>query len=116
MARRHSELVSGGAAARQLGVSLSTIWRRIRRGELPSVRVHGRRQIPQASLRQPAPGDELDAIPPFTKDNPIFRMIGIGRSGGVKPDSSDKYAVLAVEVDRWHEPAPPPYGRRRRSR
>jgi hypothetical protein len=61
-------------------------------------------------------GNELDGIPPFTRDNPIFSMIGIGRSGGAKPDSTDKYAVLALEVDRWHEPPPPPYAKRRRRR
>ena len=64
-----------------------------------------------------APGfTGLEGIPLFTKDNPIFRMIGIGRSGGAGPGSSDKYAILAMEPDRLHEPPPPHYRRRRKAR
>ena len=114
MARRRDELVSVTEAARQLGVSLSTVWRRIRRGELPSVRVHGRRLIPRADLYAPGAGTELARIPPFTRDNPIFSMIGIGNSGGQGPGSEDKYAILAAE------PESPPYspsgGRQRKTR
>ena len=114
MARRRRELVSVTEAARQLGVSLSTVWRRIRRGELLSVRVRGRRLIRQADLYVPSTGNELDRVPPFTRDNPIFSMIGIGNSGGRGPGSEDKYAILAAE------PASPPYspssGRRQKTR
>ncbi|MBI5477460.1 MAG: helix-turn-helix domain-containing protein [Deltaproteobacteria bacterium] len=111
MARRHSELVSVTEAARQLGVSLSTVWRRIRRGELPSVRLHGRRQIAQVDLYLPITGSDLDRIPPFTRGNPIFSMIGIGNSGAKGPGSEDKYAILATELD---SPRYAPPARRRR--
>jgi excisionase family DNA binding protein len=113
MARRRHELVSVAEAARQLGVSLSTVWRRIRRGVLPSVRVGGRRRVPLADLGVVPGFTDLRGIPPFTRDNPIFRMIGIGRSGGAGPGSSDKYAILAMEPGRLHEPPPPPYRKRR---
>lgn len=77
-----------------LGVSSATVWRMIRRGELPTVRRNGRRLVLSQGLvkrrRQSAGRD----IPPLTRSHPIFKMIGAGRSGGRPPGASDKHAIL----------------------
>jgi excisionase family DNA binding protein len=82
-------------AARALGVSEATVWRRLRAGVLPSVRRGGRRLIPARALRarrvlEVATG----GLPTFTGANPLFTMIGMGRSNRKGPGSSDKYAAL----------------------
>ena len=80
-------------AIRALGVSRSTLWRRLQRGDFPSVRRGGRRLVrlttPQKAVRGKA-GD----IPPFTETHPIFRLMGAGRSGGQSPGARDKHAIL----------------------
>jgi excisionase family DNA binding protein len=79
-------------AGRALGISTSTVWRRIQSGQLESVRRGGRRLIPRRALgsrrRQPA------SPPPFDEDHPIFRLVGAGRSGGQRPGARNKHAIL----------------------
>jgi excisionase family DNA binding protein len=86
-------LLSVEEASRRLGVSLSTVWRRIRRGELASVRKGGRRWVPARSIERA--GSPTEQIPPITPDHPIFRLAGAYRSGGKGAGSGDKHAILA---------------------
>jgi excisionase family DNA binding protein len=81
-------------AGRVLGVSESTVWRMIRRGTLPSVRQGGRRLILRRALKKANQKRSSDQIPPFTKDNPLFRLAGAGRGGGQAPGARDKHAIL----------------------
>ncbi|MGH9239607.1 MAG: helix-turn-helix transcriptional regulator [Vicinamibacterales bacterium] len=78
-------------AGRRLGVSRSTIWRRIQRGELKTVRRGGRRLVyaPRVAARA-----DRRAIPALTDDHPIFRLVGAGRGGGALPGARDKHALL----------------------
>src|SRR5215831_11962341 len=83
-----------GDAAQRLGVSRATVWRMIRRGELPSIRVAGRRLV---SVDAPLAGSVKSGrirVPPLGKDHPIFRLVGAGRSGGRLPGARDKHAIL----------------------
>ncbi|MBX7113325.1 MAG: helix-turn-helix domain-containing protein [Myxococcaceae bacterium] len=91
---KQQELFSIAAAGRELGVSISTIWRMVRRGELPTVRLAGRRLVPRKGLRSARHFRELRSVPPLTTNHSLFGLIGAGRSGGAGPGSSDKYAVL----------------------
>ncbi len=93
MAAREPELVTVAEAGRRLGVSLSTIWRLIRRGRLPSLRRGGRRLVPATALER---GGEIvrGDVPPLGLDHPIFRLVGAGRSGGRRPGARDKHALL----------------------
>ena len=95
-ARDSNPLLTIPQAARALGVSESTVWRRLRAGTLPSMRRGGRRYIPTRSLRGDAAVEmATGALPTFTTENPVFTMVGMGRSNDEKgPGSSDKYAVL----------------------
>jgi excisionase family DNA binding protein len=77
-----------------LGVSASTIWRMIRRGELPSVRRRGRRLVPRAALRGTTPKAGPREIAPLRRDHPIFRLVGAGHSGGNAPGARDKHGIL----------------------
>jgi excisionase family DNA binding protein len=87
-------LVTIEEAGRALGVSRSTVWRLIQRGELQSVRRGGRRLVAAAALRKvAAPGPAAD-IPAFSDDHPIFRLVGAGRGGGQAPGARDKHAIL----------------------
>lgn len=81
-------------AGRRLGVSRSTIWRRIQRGELKTVRRGGRRLVhmPRAAAR--ASAAPRRALPALTDDHPIFRLVGAGRGGGALPGARDKHALL----------------------
>jgi excisionase family DNA binding protein len=81
-------------AGRALGVSLSTVWRMIRRGELPSVRRGGRRLVPTRALSGVARPRDSRNIPALDHDHPIFRLVGAGRSGGVGSGARDKHAIL----------------------
>jgi excisionase family DNA binding protein len=81
-------------AGRVLGVSESTIWRMIRRGALPSIRQGGRRLVPRRALEKTSRKVSGDRIPPFTKDSPLFRLVGAGRSGGNVPGARDKHSIL----------------------
>src|SRR5579884_614585 len=91
---QQQELFSVAAAGRELGVSVSTVWRMVRRGELPTVRLAGRRLVPRDGLRSARRSREPRSVPVLTLDHPIFGLIGAGRSGGSGPGSSDKYSVL----------------------
>lgn len=95
MRRKTPDLVGIAAASEQLGVSTSTIWRLLRRGELPSIRKGNRRLIPARALRARTANTSRNAkLTALGKDHPIFRLIGAASSSG-KPDSSDKYGILA---------------------
>lgn len=80
-------------AGKVLGVSVSTVWRMIRRGTLPSVRRSGRRLVPRRALEKTV-RKAVDRIPPLTRDHPIFRLVGAGRGGGGTPGARDKHAIL----------------------
>ena len=82
-------------AGHLLGVSRSTVWRLIQRGELPSVRRAGRRLVSATALRKRTPGRrEARAIPALSDNHPIFRLVGAGRGGGKSPGARDKHAIL----------------------
>lgn len=86
-----TNLLTIDEATQALGVSRSTLWRRLGRGELPSVRRGGRRLV-RVTMRPPA--KTMSDIPPFTENHPMFRLIGAGRSGGQSPGARDKHAIL----------------------
>jgi excisionase family DNA binding protein len=88
------EMVTVDEAGRALGVSRSTVWRLIRRGELPSIRRGGRRLVPATALRTETRRKQVRQIPPFRHDHAMFRLIGAGRGGGQRPGARDKYAIL----------------------
>jgi excisionase family DNA binding protein len=79
---------------RTLGVSRSTVWRLIQRGDLPSVRQGGRRLVPASALHARARRRRTKGIPPFSHDHPLFRLVGAGRGGGSAPGARDKHAIL----------------------
>jgi len=81
-------------AGRTLGVSRSTVWRLIQRGDLPSVRRGGRRLVPASAIRTRTHGRRTTGIPPFSHDHPMFRLVGAGRGGGRTPGARDKHAIL----------------------
>jgi len=87
-------MVSVEHAGRALGVSRATVWRMIRRGDLPSLRRNGRRLVPSSALRTRARGKTMGAIPPFSLEHPIFRLVGAGRGGGRSPGARDKHAIV----------------------
>jgi excisionase family DNA binding protein len=87
------DLVSVEEAGRALGVSRSTVWRLIQRGELTTVRQGGRRLVRVTALRRQA-APKRGAMPAFSEAHPIFRLAGAGRSGGRKPGARDKHAIL----------------------
>ena len=88
------EMVDVAEAGRRLGVSISTVWRMIRRGELPSIRKGGRRLVPRDSLATATKARQAEEVPPLDKNHPIFRLVGGGRSGGKLPGARDKHAIL----------------------
>jgi excisionase family DNA binding protein len=81
-------------AGRTLGVSRSTVWRMIQRGDLPSVRRGGRRLVPAGAVQTRTRRRQTGDIPPFSHDHPIFRLVGAGRSGGRMPGARDKQSIL----------------------
>ena len=87
-------LLTVNEATRALGISRSTLWRRLRSGELPSVRRGGRRLVRLTMTRKATRGKVTGNIPPFTENHPIFRLMGAGRSGGRAPGARDKHAIL----------------------
>jgi excisionase family DNA binding protein len=89
-----AEMITVEEAGRTLGVSRSTVWRLIQRGELPSVRRGGRRLIPATAIHRRTPRRRAAAIPAFSDDHPMFRLIGAGRGGGRTPGARDKHAIL----------------------
>jgi excisionase family DNA binding protein len=89
-----AQLVSVEEAAHTLGVSRSTAWRLIQRGELPSVRRAGRRLVPATALRTRSRRTQRPGMPAFSNDHPMFRLLGAGRGGGRTPGARDKHAIL----------------------
>jgi excisionase family DNA binding protein len=87
-------LLTVNEAIRALGVSRSTLWRRLRRGAIPSVRRGGRRFVRLTMTRKDTRREVTGDIPPFTGKHPIFRLVGAGRSGGRTPGARDKHAIL----------------------
>lgn len=88
-------LITVEEAGRALGVSRSTVWRLIQRGDIPSVRRGGRRLVPaDAARKRPRRAAAAAAVPPLTEDHPIFRLVGAGRGGGNAPGARDKHAIL----------------------
>ena len=87
-------LLTINEAVRALGVSRSTLWRRLRSGALPSVRRGGRRLVRLTMTRKTTHGKVIRDIPPFTENHPIFRLMGAGRGGGQLPGARDKHAIL----------------------
>jgi excisionase family DNA binding protein len=81
-------------AIQALGVSRSTLWRRLQHGELPSVKRGGRRLVRLTAARKATRGRATAEIQPFTESHPIFRLIGAGRSGGRPPGARQKHAIL----------------------
>jgi excisionase family DNA binding protein len=81
-------------AIRALGVSRSTLWRRLQRGDLPSVKRGGRRLVQLTTPRNSARGKATGDLPPFTENHPIFRLMGAGRGGGQSPGARNKHAIL----------------------
>ena len=88
------ELLKVDEVGRALGVSRSTVWRLIQRGDLPSVRRGGRRLVPSTALQTRARRRSTALIPPFSDDHPIFRLVGAGRGGGRTPGARGKHAIL----------------------
>lgn len=78
-------------ASQILGVSLSTVWRRIRSGELASIRRRGRRWVLRSALARPTRTQR--GVAPFGPDHPIFRLVGAGRGGGAKPGAREKHEL-----------------------
>ena len=78
-------------AATAAGVSLSTIWRRIRTGELASYKVGNDRLIPADAVK-PTQQDDPHAV--WTLDHPFWKLVGSVKGGGDGPGSSDKYFYL----------------------
>jgi excisionase family DNA binding protein len=81
-------------AGRALGVSTATVWRMIRRGELPTVRERGRRLVLAEGLASRARRRTREDVPPLTRAHPIFRLVGAGRGGGRTPGARDKHALV----------------------
>ena len=87
-------LITVEEAGRALGVSRSTVWRLIQRGDLPSVRRKGRRLDQATAIHTRVRRRRTGAIPPFSHDHPLFRLVGAGRGGGGAPGARDKHALL----------------------
>ena len=81
-------------AIRALGISRSTLWRRLLRGEIPSISRGGRRLVHVTAGQKAARVKTTNDIPPFTESHPIFRLVGAGRSGGQRPGARNKHAIL----------------------
>jgi excisionase family DNA binding protein len=89
-----AEMVTVDEAGRALGISRSTVWRLIQRGDLPSIRRGGRRLVPTTAIRTRARRGQGTRLPPFSREHPMFRLVGAGRGGGKAPGARDKHAIL----------------------
>jgi len=78
-----------------IGVSRSTLWRMIRRGELPSFRHSGRRLVPLYALSARQIRLRAKKLKLFTLEHPLWRLVGAFRSGGAGLGSGDKHEILA---------------------
>ena len=83
-------LLTPAQAAKRLGVSLSTVWRLLRRSQLPSIKRRGRRLIPSRAVE----AQELPSVPVVDDKHPIWALVGAARSGGAGPGSSNKRFYL----------------------
>jgi excisionase family DNA binding protein len=88
------EFLTVEEAGRVLGISVSTVWRRIRSGDVQSVRRGGRRLISSRTLHRGLGRRGASDVPPFDEKHPIFRLVGAARSGGRAPGARDKHAIL----------------------
>lgn len=93
-----SPLATVAEAARYLKVSEPTIWRWVRGGRLPSVKVGRLRRIPLAALdglvhRAGSQSGRAEPLP-FSLDDPLWVLAGAGRSG-LRDVSRDKYKYLS---------------------
>jgi excisionase family DNA binding protein len=95
MPEKSVALLTVEEASRRLGVSVSTVWRQVRRGSLRSLRQHGRRYVPEDAVQDFADERAEEQVPPLTSAHPIFRLVGAGRGGGRAPGARDKHDVLA---------------------
>jgi len=87
-------------AARRLRVSDSTIWRLLRREQLQSVKIGGRRRIPAGAIGRVARSVRAERpqdIPPFTLADALFTLAGRFRSDGKGPGSADKHRYLGAK-------------------
>jgi excisionase family DNA binding protein len=89
-----ASMITVEEAGRTLGVSRSTVWRLIQRGDLPSIRRGGRRLVPASAVQTRTRRRRTDGIPPFSDEHPMFRLVGAGRGGGRTPGARDKHAIL----------------------
>jgi excisionase family DNA binding protein len=89
-----TELLTTDEAIRVLGISRSTLWRRLQHGDLQSIRRRGRRLVRITGSGKAARGSTAAELRPFTESHPIFRLMGAGRSGGRLPGARDKHAIL----------------------
>jgi excisionase family DNA binding protein len=87
-------MVTVDEAGRSLGISRSTVWRLIQRGDLPSIRRAGRRLVPASAIQARTRRRQTSRLPPLSDDHPIFRLVGAGRGGGKTPGARDKHAIL----------------------
>src|SRR5438552_15813609 len=105
-------------AARKLGVSESTVWRFLRREQLPSVKLGGRRRIPAGAvgrLVRPLRPVKAEDIPPLTLESPLFSLAGRFRSTAAGPGASDKHRHLGTKRRsraRWSSSIRAPSARR----
>ena len=96
--KRTATFLNVEQTADALEVSESTVWRLLRSGELPSVRRSGRRVVSSTEVERRVRIKEPPLrLRPFTKDHPLWKLIGAYKSGGQGPGSRDKYAVLFGE-------------------
>lgn len=77
-----------------MGVSRSTVWRLIQRGDLPSIRRGGRRLVRVSAIQTRNRRRGAEGIRPFSHDHPMFHLVGAGRGGGRTPGARDKHAIL----------------------
>ncbi len=89
-----NELLTVEEAGRVLGISVSTVWRRIRSGEVQSVRRGGRRLISSGTLHRRRGARGASDVPPFDEQHPISRLMGTARSGGGTPSARNKHTTL----------------------
>ncbi len=88
-----AHLMTIDQATQALGISRSTLWRRLRSGDIQSVRRGGSRLVQLPAGPKASRVNVKGGIPPFTEDHPIFRLVGAGRGGG-QPGTRDKHAIL----------------------
>ena len=84
------ELLSPAAFAEASGLSLSTVWRRIRTGELRSRKIKGRRYVSADAASRAKPSTPLL----WDDNHPMWKFLGCAKSGGAGPGSADKYSLL----------------------